>query len=323
MSTVRTGVTLAIGLARFTVNLETVVASSSGTRLRTLCNEGHSPSGLNQAYECPACQKRGPLSDFPLRGKEVSKGQFAVVDRDTAAELRKVPPELRETITITPHPAAEVTALTLPAGRSYYLTPDGIGMNQPYSLVAAFVRDHPEVALLAVFAVKGAPATYRLGWYREALVLVELAWPDAVRSAPVVPVQTDAQLTPMLESFVAQATAAFDPSTFVDARAQKLAEFLASQTPTSIAATTTVTTPSNPGGGLMAALTASVEALRPKLDPTPPKGKGKKKSNPGHDVAAKTVRAWAAENNVSVPARGRLPKSVIEQYWAANKEGAA
>ena len=65
-------------------------------------------------------------------------------------------------------------------------------MTQPYSLVAAFVRDHPEVALLTVFAVKGSSAPYWLSFYRGSLVLTELAWPDAVRSAPTVPVQTDA-----------------------------------------------------------------------------------------------------------------------------------
>ncbi|MFJ1653513.1 histone-like nucleoid-structuring protein Lsr2 [Streptomyces sp. NPDC088337] len=32
---------------------------------------------------------------------------------------------------------------------------------------------------------------------------------------------------------------------------------------------------------------------------------------------AKTVRAWAAENGVDVPARGKIPDSVYEQYQAA------
>ena len=32
---------------------------------------------------------------------------------------------------------------------------------------------------------------------------------------------------------------------------------------------------------------------------------------------AKAIRAWAAENNVEVPARGRIPGAVVEQYKAA------
>lgn len=33
--------------------------------------------------------------------------------------------------------------------------------------------------------------------------------------------------------------------------------------------------------------------------------------------AAKDVRAWAAENDVEVPARGKIPDEVYEQYQAA------
>ena len=32
---------------------------------------------------------------------------------------------------------------------------------------------------------------------------------------------------------------------------------------------------------------------------------------------AKAIRAWAAENDVEVPARGRIPGAVVEQYKAA------
>jgi Lsr2 len=35
----------------------------------------------------------------------------------------------------------------------------------------------------------------------------------------------------------------------------------------------------------------------------------------GHD--AKAVRVWAAQNGIDVPARGRIPGSVIERYQAS------
>lgn len=34
---------------------------------------------------------------------------------------------------------------------------------------------------------------------------------------------------------------------------------------------------------------------------------------------AKVVRAWAVENNVEVPAKGRVPETVYEQYAEAHK----
>ncbi|MGQ7295085.1 histone-like nucleoid-structuring protein Lsr2 [Quadrisphaera sp. KR29] len=37
----------------------------------------------------------------------------------------------------------------------------------------------------------------------------------------------------------------------------------------------------------------------------------------GGDYDAKAVRAWASANGVSVPARGRIPKTVLEQYQSA------
>ena len=39
------------------------------------------------------------------------------------------------------------------------------------------------------------------------------------------------------------------------------------------------------------------------------------KSSSGYDP--KAVRAWAASNKVEIPARGRIPAAVLEQYRAA------
>lgn len=37
----------------------------------------------------------------------------------------------------------------------------------------------------------------------------------------------------------------------------------------------------------------------------------------GSDYDAKAVRAWASANDVEVPTRGRIPRTVLEQYQAA------
>lgn len=47
----------------------------------------------------------------------------------------------------------------------------------------------------------------------------------------------------------------------------------------------------------------------------PTSGRQKPSAGSGVDVAA--VRAWAASNNVALPARGRLPRAVVEQFQAA------
>ncbi|HEY3547826.1 MAG TPA: Lsr2 family protein [Propionicimonas sp.] len=35
--------------------------------------------------------------------------------------------------------------------------------------------------------------------------------------------------------------------------------------------------------------------------------------------SAPAVRAWAASRNIDIPARGRIPSAVVEQYQAAGK----
>lgn len=44
--------------------------------------------------------------------------------------------------------------------------------------------------------------------------------------------------------------------------------------------------------------------------------------SPGTDTTPvpKDVRAWAAEQGIEVPARGKLPDAVVEQYQAAHTE---
>lgn len=56
-----------------------------------------------------------------------------------------------------------------------------------------------------------------------------------------------------------------------------------------------------------------IDAARLVSRPTSSPRKGASKSD------AKAVRAWAAENDVDVPPRGRIPASVREQYEAATR----
>ncbi len=69
---------------------------------------------------------------------------------------------------------------------------------------------------------------------------------------------------------------------------------------------------------LRAVLAPYVEAGRPMVR-TRGRGRPKLVVQRRVDVAAdpRAVRAWARSNRISVPERGRIPASVIEQYRAA------
>lgn len=51
-----------------------------------------------------------------------------------------------------------------------------------------------------------------------------------------------------------------------------------------------------------------------------PKAGGRRRASSGAAAAGadpRAVRVWAAENNKEVPARGRIPKPIIDEYLAA------
>jgi len=47
--------------------------------------------------------------------------------------------------------------------------------------------------------------------------------------------------------------------------------------------------------------------------------RGGRSSSSTGGVTPKEIRAWAAENGIDVPARGRIPAGVHEQYLAARR----
>lgn len=56
-----------------------------------------------------------------------------------------------------------------------------------------------------------------------------------------------------------------------------------------------------------------IEQAAPAAAPEP------KKTEAPKEPDAKAVRAWAADNGIEVPPRGKLPDKVVEQYLAAQK----
>lgn len=66
--------------------------------------------------------------------------------------------------------------------------------------------------------------------------------------------------------------------------------------------------------GPTAAETARVTSTSPAR-----RRRAKRGVKPARAASTSTVRAWAAENNVDVNGRGRLPASVIEAYETAHK----
>ncbi|MFE5671672.1 Lsr2 family protein [Agromyces sp. NPDC056523] len=65
-------------------------------------------------------------------------------------------------------------------------------------------------------------------------------------------------------------------------------------------------------GAFRAAVQPYIDAARK----TPRRGSGRRTSSAS--TSSKEIRAWAAEQSIDVPARGRIPADVQERYRAAN-----
>jgi len=75
------------------------------------------------------------------------------------------------------------------------------------------------------------------------------------------------------------------------------------------------------------ALKPYVDAAQPTraargVTPVPKAGTRKRRSSGAAAAGAdpKAVRAWAAENGKAVPARGRIPKPILDEYLAASAQ---
>lgn len=70
-----------------------------------------------------------------------------------------------------------------------------------------------------------------------------------------------------------------------------------------------------------AELRAAVAAFTPharRVDARTTNRSARGRRGTGRDYVPADVRAWAASRNIDVPNRGRIPRTVIEQYLAAH-----
>ncbi|MFJ2719373.1 histone-like nucleoid-structuring protein Lsr2 [Streptomyces sp. NPDC087437] len=70
-----------------------------------------------------------------------------------------------------------------------------------------------------------------------------------------------------------------------------------------------------PEGAMVQTMRASI--VTDDTEPGPADTVQEPEPDPAPRPDAKTVRAWAGENGIDVPARGKIPDSVYEQYQAA------
>jgi non-homologous end joining protein Ku len=227
MGTLRKDVSIRLGLITLPVSVQSAVSEDKDSKLTTVCTNDHDPVKIKQTTACPACSLEGSIYSFP-KGKDNGDGTFTVLTKEQvdAAYAEGVSEDVKNTISLTAHPAADVAEQTLPGEKMYYLAP-GKTAGEAYPMLVQLIKTRPDIALCTVFAVRSAPAMYRLAVFNDRLALHQIAWPDVVNEAPALR-QDDFNpaLLPMAAQFVDALMMPFDASTYRDTRKDKLNQFL-------------------------------------------------------------------------------------------------
>jgi non-homologous end joining protein Ku len=271
----KSGVMLRLGLVAIPVTVHSTVADDDGFELKTVCAgghgsvEGHTGSGKSHALTgtrqlrvCPACEATEDFGKALEYGEGLVPVDAGVLEAATAADSAH-----SGEIVLNMHPAADVEANTMPTGRSYYVSSKVGG--SAYATIAEVIRRRPEVAFVALYAVRANAAAlpYRLVADEDGLRLVQLADPSLVRERPkmVVGEVVAAELA-MAETLVNSMVTAYDATSYARPRHKVLAEHLEGKAP--IVAGEAPAAAENVVD-LLSALQASVAAVAPKQQPVP------------------------------------------------------
>lgn len=219
----------------------TAVRETTDTDLRTVCEgkkdgPSHAPAKVNQLYRCthvdpagkPCGREERSYHPYP-RGQENPDGTYKVLPPDALAGL-EADDTMKKTLSFLPAPRAEVDQ-AVPYGKFYYVGPDQ--MPQSYAIARDLIAaTQHEVGWVTQWAYRTAPSTVRavvMGEGPNALLgIQQIATLDQVVAPPQLNLpEYPAQYLEMALQTVPLLMVAFNPTTFGDVRAKKLAELLA------------------------------------------------------------------------------------------------
>lgn len=213
---------ISFGMVTIPVKLYTATEPKD-VRLRMLCRRHEAP-----IQEKRVCTQGGEELAWEelVRGYEVSRGQFVVLDPD---EIDAAKPESSTTIDIGDFvEAAEIDPVYFE--KSYYLEPTDVGA-KAFSLLRRALEETGRVALARV-TIRTRERLATLRPHEGALVLETMYWPDEIRSIGSLdlPEGDEARVRPkeleMARSLVASLADRFDPSSYTDTYRAALEELI-------------------------------------------------------------------------------------------------
>jgi DNA end-binding protein Ku len=251
---------ISFGLVNIPIRLH-AATEDKDISLRSLHKECHTP--IKYEKVCPVCEKELKPEDI-VKGYEVAKGKFVVLENNELEELKKETEEKAVEI-IDFIQLSDIDPIYF--HKSYYMSPNEGGAKAYTLLRKALVES--EKAGLAKIVMRSKEQLAVIRVYHQTLLMETIHYPDEVRNAeevPNVPLKdniTKKELDTAL-LLIDQLTTPFKPEKYEDEYRKRLMELIESKrtgedlvTPAAKVSRANVT-------DLMAALQASIDRTKPK-----------------------------------------------------------
>jgi DNA end-binding protein Ku len=204
---------ISFGMVTIPVKLYTATEQKD-VRFRLLHKDDNAP--IEEKRFCTADGKEVAWDDL-VRGFEVSKGEFVVLDPE---EIEEAKPESSTTIEIGDFvEASDIDPVYFE--KSYFLEPTEIGA-KPFSLLKRALDETDRVAIARV-TLRTRERLAVLRTYEDTVVLETMFWPDEIRSTGALdlPEGSEAKVRPkeleMARSLVNNLAGRFEPESYTDA----------------------------------------------------------------------------------------------------------
>lgn len=255
--------TISFGLVNIPIKLH-AATEDKDIKLRSLHKKCHSP--IRYEKVCPVCEEELDAKEI-VKGYEIAKGKFVVLEEEELEELRKQTEEKAVEI-MDFLDMREIDPVYF--NRSYYMSPNEGGV-KAYGLLRKALIESEKVGLARiVMRSKEQLAVIRV--YENTLLMETIHYPDEVRKASDVPnvPQDDEVSKKEIETailLIDQLTTSFEPEKYTDAYRSNLMALIESKRTGKKLVTAKVKEPENNVTDLMAALQASIDRAKPAKKP--------------------------------------------------------
>ncbi|MCM3236700.1 Ku protein [Heyndrickxia oleronia] len=268
---------ISFGLVNIPIKLH-AATEDKDIKLRSLHKKCHTP--IKYEKRCPVCETELSMNEI-VKGYEIAKGKYVILEDEELEDLKKATEEKAVEI-IDFIKMEEIDPIYY--NRSYYMSPNEGGMKAYGLLRKALIESKKSGLAKIVMRSKEQLAVIRV--YENTLLMETIHFPDEVRNVGDVPnVPAEDQVTKKeIDTailLIDQLTTPFEPEKYTDEYRSKLMELIESKRTGKEMVTPKEKIPTANVTDLMAALQASIDKTKPKVEKKAPtrrrKSAGKEK----------------------------------------------